>query len=366
MRALASTLALLAAAHAHSAHEPLHWHTDYDRLVGMWRGEHPRGHVYEALFERPRKGIRRVTLCTSIVPGRYSVVTGIMNQIVQGTRYRNERYVRGSGNLWPYGGVEVWFERENKPLRGMTDSAVSYLEPAPQGVALQCLHRVDRTARPERTEREAAWRPSAAQPLIGYWSGTVRSTGGWYENKAHASTAVTHIDEQDRATGVLCTGPAVAEEHVNIVSDAVPFGPKEDDVPGSAQLVSTWRFEPPWGSRIETPEARYPKTLRVLSGIKMGTGPPFISAWWLTNASDDEVQIEYYTEAEGQGSAYDLHNQAYWSGEMRRTEGPDGCLKMLTPMVPVMPTAEEAHAGTESPAQKIRERSNGRWRERAG
>lgn len=349
-----------------SAHAQTQWVVKPDDMLGLWAwtpGNVP--HQVETVVERPRDGQRDIITCAATHPHGFHVIAQRgLTLIAKTARDTNESYLTA-------GDIHLYREQPGKLLYGIQAGDVyKYVDgpmrPMRRTTQVRCLDRIDRTAKPERTQAPEGWRISATEPLIGYWWGTLTHVMGrmWGE-RLRAAFMVSEIDAEGRVKGAACihydweTRPFIdtrigAKRQPDADFDlwARPFG---TDVPGGSPAGEI-RDE---GRDIGENATRARRSLWVESMTqdhRYRTQPTTLRTWRLA-INDEDIDRAWMYILGGKKRAY----REVWSGEMHRTQGPDGCLKVIAPMLPPMMSREDARA-TEDP-ERARRRSNGRWKD---
>ena len=323
-------VAMAAGPGASAGGNPLEWEVDYDDMLGMWRHESAAGHVVEVLLERAGEdGGRRVSLCWATQPHGFQLEVDEVGRIERGKTRNDEPYLEID---WRGGWVRLYPGRQGKPLEGVVERPVYR---RPRGKGLHCLHRFERTAPPERGAPGARWRISEAEPLIGYWAGTLDGAAGT------AAAAITDIDGRGQASGVVCASPRTARGYTVI---AQPFGAARPSGGGTGTLREDTHAPGAGegaGRRIEV-EARRRRA-------DAGTD---LRVWTVGQTGDVDVTWLARTESDGR---VETHTSR---GELGRTDIPDGCLRTVRPMLPAMtePAVGGARRG------RVKATSDGRWR----
>ena len=315
-------IALAASTAAPGADNPLEWEVDYDRMLGMWRHETAEGHVVEVLLERDQASEERyVTLCWATQPHGYYLEGARGGAIEEGVTRNDEPYLEIE---WQGAHMRLYPERQGKPLHGVMDRPVYR---RPRGKGLHCLHRFARGAPPAGDAHPARWRVSDAEPLLGYWAGPV--TGG---QSTAGAAAVTDIDAEGRASGVVCTHWRTARGYA---VSAHPFGAARPSGGSEARVHEG----PPRRIEIEARTARDASKEDITWWSVEETGDS--DTTWLARSASDGETVTKSTQ-----------------GALTRIEAPAGCLDTARPMLPAMadPAAGEARK------RPVTRRSDGRWR----
>ena len=312
----------------------------HEEMVGLWRYEAPQGGLLvEARMEALDAHTRRMTLCERSYPQRWRLYVPETLPMQQRTGHKGERYA----SAWY---VSVWHEREGAPLYGGWIG--HYHESSDPMIAvgsdadLRCFKDVDRHQSVELVERELGWRPSAEQPLVGYWAGTLRYRGGSNKETRRGAIAVIDIDAEGRARGVACRGTIKKNGIWGMV--AYRFDTKVRKEGHRAQLG---------GPRWDFGDDGLVITMRERGWSGDGY---FDTERWILRRHEANVE-HAHLGIDGAPGAHAQHTPG-WEGKMWRTEHPDGCLKTVANLIPVKSAREE------TPGRAVTSASDGGWRKR--